>query len=401
VKNALPRAAAAIVLLARFGLSGCAIAPEVSRGYGGDVVAGRYIEPEAYAEFLRGAIAEAEGKSGEALAAYDEALRIDPRGVEIWTRVAAVRCAASPEDVRTDEALSRALALDERFGPTWAVKARCALSRGDEATARAAARKAAELDPSADGANVILAETNHGEPPAATREALVALTMTARDPVLAWDALAAWAEAHGDVALRGRAFESLVRIAPSRRGAAARVAEQLALAGQIGQARAVAAAAADAGDSGGTPLASGDYALAARLAVDEAIARGDPALVRERATRVRLTLEEAAARALLAGDPRLAREIASRVALADHADAGVRLVLAAGDRRDVLAALAETGRVRAPVSAAAWVALGEALAFAVPASEARARLASVAHEPVTPGDALVMSRLSSLSSGSL
>jgi hypothetical protein len=387
------------MLLAAFGLSGCAVASEVTRGYGGDVVVGRYIEPEAYAEFLRGAIAEAEGHSSEALAAYGDALRIDPRGVEIWTRIAAVRCAASPRDARADEAVSRALAIDPRFAPAWAAEAACAFSRGDEVAARTAARKATELDPFADGANVILAETKTRESQGATREALVALTVTARDPVLAWDALAAWAEAHGDVALRGLAFETLVKIAPSRRDEAARAAEQLAFAGHVGQARAVAAAAADAGEGAGTPMSSDVHPLAARLAIDDAIARGDAALVRRRATRVRVTLEEAAARALLAGDAGLAREIASRAALAGDTDAGVRLVLAAGDRRDVLALLAETGRPRAPVSAAAWVALGQALAFAVPTSEGHARLAALAHEPITSGDELVRSRFASLSSG--
>ncbi len=142
---------------AALALAGCAATPAVDRMYGGRVVAGRYVGPEAYAAFLRGAIAEAAGDAGAALVAYEEAARLDREGPEVWARIAAVRCAADPRDARADDAFARAFAADATYAPAWEAKARCALSRGDERGAAAAARRAAELDPTADGANVLVA----------------------------------------------------------------------------------------------------------------------------------------------------------------------------------------------------------------------------------------------------
>ncbi len=382
-------------------LSGCAGESAVERGYDDYVALGRYVPPGAYAAFLRGSIAEASGRPADALAAYDDALRGDRSGPEIWTRIAALRCAASPHDARADEALAKAMTLDADRAQTWTVKAACALARGDAAGAAVAARRATELDASADRANALLVRVAPltlasasasavasapalARPPLAkARETLLALTTTAGDPVVAWDALAAWAEAHGDVALWGYAYEGLVKADPERRESAARAAETLAGLGEIGTARAVAAAAADVTEA---PLAGIHDALAARLAVDEAIAQDDAPLVRQRATRVRVTLEEAAARALLVGNVALARRLASPVALADESDLGSRLVLAASDRHDVLAALSVDRRGAPPVSWATWAALRVALRAGV--ANADAALASVAHEPRVAGDTL-------------
>jgi hypothetical protein len=374
-------------------LSGCAATSEVTRDYGGRIVQGRYIEPEAYAAFLRGSIAEASGQTSDALAAYGAAARKDPWSVEIWTRIAAVRCAASPSDTLADEALARALAIDPRFAPAWAVKATCALGRGDGAAARDAAAKAAALDPEQDAANVLLADTAAPDRASEARSALVALTATAEDPVLAWSALARWASSHGDLALASFAYERLVKMAPSYRGATAEAAERLASTGRTSDARRVAAAAVDASEA---PFDAAAHPLAARLAVDDAIARKNAPLVRRRAIRVRLSLEEAAARALLAGDAPLARAIASQEASADADDQGVRLVLAAAFRRDALAALTEARAVRDPISGAAWVAVGEALAHAVPAAEVRKLLAGLSHDPITQGDSLVLGRAAAI-----
>jgi tetratricopeptide (TPR) repeat protein len=384
---------AVLVLAIGAALAGCAATSEVTRDYGGRIVQGRYVEPEAYAAFLRGSIAEASGQTADALAAYGAALRRDPGSVEIWTRIAAVRCAASPSDPLADDALAHAFAIDPRFAPAWAVKATCALGRGDGAAARDAAAKAAALDPEQDAANVLLADTATPERASEARTALVALTATAEDPVLAWSALARWASSHGDVALASFAYERLVKMAPSYREATAAAAERLALAGRTSEARRVAAAAVDASEA---PFGAAVHPLAARLAVDDAIARRDASLVRRRAIRVRLSLEEAAARAFLAGDASLARAIASKEASADADDRGVRLVLAAIDRRDALAALTEARTVRDPISGAAWVAVAEALAHVVPAAEARKVLAALAHDPITQGDSLVLGRAAAI-----
>ena len=101
--------AASFLLLA----SGCAGGSLVERAYDGHVVLGRAIEPEAYAEFLAGAMAESSGQEREALAAYERAARLDSRGPEIWTRVGAVRCALRPSNPGVDDAFARALALTD------------------------------------------------------------------------------------------------------------------------------------------------------------------------------------------------------------------------------------------------------------------------------------------------
>jgi Tfp pilus assembly protein PilF len=360
----------------------CAHAPAVERAYGVRVIQGRFIEPRAYAAFLRATLAEVNGDTKGALAAYGEAARLDPSAPEIWTRIGSVRCQADAHDPQADASFSRALTLEATYARAWAAKARCALSRGDLVAARTAARRATELDPGADGANVLLARTAAPERDAETRAALVALTVTARDRTVAWDALASWAEAHGDVALAARALRELARISPERREDVARAAEQLAGAGESSEAWGVAAAAADAGER---PLGV-EQALAARLAVDEAIARDDAGAVSARATRVRLPLDEAAGRALLAGKPRLARELASAIARADPTALGARLVLAASGGGDVLGAAYDARPHPQAVPAAAFVAFGIALVHSASSEHTRAVLAGMTHLGVVAGD---------------
>jgi hypothetical protein len=354
----------------------------VERAYDGHVVQGRSVDPDAYAAFLTGAIAEASGNGREALTAYERAARLDSGGPETWTRVGAVRCALRPGDPGADDAFARALAIDPRYAGVWGAKARCAASRNDPAATLVAARRAAELDPSADGANALLGRAGAALHDEGTRDALVALTATARDRVAAWDALATWASSRGDVALWARALETLVAIAPARREAVARAAEELAGAGEIGAARSVAAAAAEAGDG---PMTEDRYPLAARLAVDEAIGRGNADAVRTRATRARVTLEEAGARALLAGQRDLARAIALEVTRADPGASGARLVLAACEGKDLVGAAAE-GRRGASISGAGLAAFGAAIVHAVSPQDARATFAALRHAPLVAGD---------------
>jgi tetratricopeptide (TPR) repeat protein len=410
-------AAACILLLA----PACAGGPLVERAYDGHVVQGRSIEPEAYAAFLTGAIAEASADGQGALRAYTRAAHLDPRAPEAWTRIGAVRCTLNPADGHADDAFARALSIDDRYAGAWAAKAKCSLGRHDEAAALEAARRAAQLDPAADGAHAIIARAGRvdaeasrskdaeasrskdaeasrskdaeasrskdAEASRSTRDALVALTETARDHVAAWDALASWAESRGDVALWTRALGVLAKAAPARRDAVARAAEELAGDGEIGAARSVAAAAVDTGDE---PFAEDRRPLAARLAIDEAIARGDVPAVRLRATRARISLEEAGARAFLAGRHDVASAIEAAVVLADPDATGAKLVLAASDGRDVLGASWELGRRSARASGASFVAFGVAVVRVLPPAQARASLASIAHAPVVSGDDLVV-----------
>jgi hypothetical protein len=364
---------------------GCAHHSTVERAYGGDVVEGHFVSPAAYAAFLRGAIAEAEGHANEALSAYGAAADFDPASPEPWARMAHVRCSSGGREgiAKAESELAHALDLDSGYARAWAVKAACAAARGDVAGQRAAAARAAELDPQGDGASILLARAGDaGGASMASRQVLVALTVTAADPVAAWTAMASWAEAHGDVALWTRALIELARAAPERRDAIARSAEELAGAGNLGEGRAVAAAAIDASASA-LPTRLG---LAARLAVDEAIARRDGGAVRRRAARAGLPLEEAAGRALLGGERAIARQLASSTAAGDPGAFGARLVLAVADGADLGAALASRHPGDAPASAAALVALGVALMRVTPAVEARASLAAVPRLALVPGD---------------
>ena len=379
------RAAGALVVAVASAVGlGCAGPSTVERAYGGAVVEGRYVPPEAYAAFLRGAIAEADGHVEEAMVAYDEAARRDPSSPEPWARMGELACRSRGWDGGGAPFVRHALELDAAYAPAWDVEARCLLAAGRQADAAAAAARAAALDPRADGANVLLARLGGGQTDAAAsaREALVALTRTAPDRVVAWDALATWAQAHGDVASWASALRELVRLAPARRSAVARAAEELAGLGAIGSARGVAAAAVDATEG---PLPA-DAPLAARLAVDEAIARGSADEVRRRATRARIGVGEAAARALLAGNATLARLLAGEAAAADPTARGARLVLAASGGGDLIAASLDARPGDAPTSAAELVAFGVALAGAAASPGAFAPLGSIAHAPLVPGD---------------
>jgi hypothetical protein len=359
-------------------LLGCVAGSGVQRVYDGDVILGRFVSSEAYAAYLRGAIAEAEGHADEAQRAYEEAAERQPSSPEVWTRLGELRCRIAPRDPRAEDALSRALALDGGYAPAWSARASCALSRGDVAVARAAASRATELDPAADGAHALLARTAHEGLDPAMRERLLSLTATARNALVAWDALAAWARAAGDVPLWAQALHELAGRAPSRRGEIAAASETLAGLGELGAARSVAAAAVDASLE---PLSAG-HPLAARLAVDEAIARHDGDAVRSRATRARLSLEEIAGRALLAGARPLARELAAEVTRADPASRGARLVLAGCGGGDLVATAESLPAGPTPVAGAALVAFGIALTSGTSPERARAAMQVVARGPV-------------------
>ncbi len=377
------RGGRAALALGTLALVACAGGARVERAYDGHVVEGSVVQPEAYAAFLRGALAEAEGKLDPAADAYAEAAELQPGSPEVWTRLAAVACARDARSARAEAALSRALSIDPGFAPAWLVRARCATARGDLSTATSAASRAAALDPGADGATVVLVRAGAaGGRMQGARERLLALTLTARDTLAAWDALAAWAASAGDVPLWGRALRAAARMSSERRLVVAAAAEDLARAGYLAEARAVAAAAVDVGDD---PLPR-PYALAARLAVDEALARHDVALARERSTSARVPLEEVAARALLAGDASLARRLSAPVVAADPSARGARLVLAVCDGGDLTAAALDARHGDAQVTEAAHVAFGVALARALPAARVRDVLSAIPAEAPIAGD---------------
>jgi tetratricopeptide (TPR) repeat protein len=356
----------------------------VTRVYGSDAVEGRYIGPQAYASFLAGAIAEAKGDLAAALGAYEAALGLDGGSPELWTRIGAVRCRLDPRDPKADVAFHRALEGHPLYGPAWAAQARCLTARGDPSGARHAAEEAMRIDPEADAANILVLHDGAADP--AVREKLVALTLTAEDREAAWDALAHWAQAHGDLILLARASRELARVAPGRRDAVADVAEFLAGMGAVPEAREVAMAAVE-GDP--APMGGAAHELARRLALDAAIATGKADRVRNVASRARVPVDEAAGRALLAGKRELARSLAEVEASGDPTARGARWVLAVCTGGGLLAAatLHEPG---VEPAGAAWVAFARGLVREVGAESARLALGGMPKGAIVAGDDMVV-----------
>jgi hypothetical protein len=369
------RAAAALLLVAS-----CAAEAPVERAYDGRVVEGRFIEPAAYAAYLRGALAESAGVWKEAVVAYGRAAELDPRSWEAWWHVGRARCALDGRDPEALAAFARAHALAPAIAP---LAASCPRVEGPGAT----------TGPRPPGTTDAPAGLAPGAG-AAARDRALASALASHDPAAAWGALAAWSRDRDDVALETMALERQAVSDPSRRREIAARAEALAGMGQRAAARQVAAAAIGPGDD---PLPAGAVPLAGRLAVDEAILRGDAAAVRDRATRTRLGLDEAAARAGLLGQPSIARALARERAAADPEDLAAHLVALiaegsedAGPHVDpfrVMAAVDASPNAR--VAAAVWVLVGRALAPSLGAMRARRVVSRLDREPVGSGDETV------------
>jgi tetratricopeptide (TPR) repeat protein len=171
-----------------FALLGCGSTPRVTRVYDGRVVEERYIAPEAYAAFLRGALAEESGDFRSAIDAYREAEDEDEVDPEIATRLGEVRCRVDPRDPEIDRAFARAMKRDPGSASALAAAGRCALSRGRAAEAAELARRAAELDPSNVTLIAFAARTRAVEGDPAGRAQVVALTEAHGEIAAAWDA---------------------------------------------------------------------------------------------------------------------------------------------------------------------------------------------------------------------
>jgi hypothetical protein len=202
--------------------------------------------------------------------------------------------------------------------------------------------------------------------------------------------LVVWARRRDDVALEAFALARMAVADPSRRDEIAEAAEELAGLGQLTAARAVAALAFDAADA---PFSDERRMLARRLAVDEAIVRGDADATRRRAIRARIGPDEAAARALLHDQPALAVDLAMESARADPGDLGSCLVLAAMGKGsavagcvDIFGASAAVRASKRRLPAAVWVVFGRAAMRALGPGGARTTLAGVDHDAVIAGD---------------
>jgi tetratricopeptide (TPR) repeat protein len=350
----------------------------VARVVDGRTIVGREIPAEAYALFLRGAIAEASGQLDEAIAAYEAVRRWDDDDPEIFARIASARCTKDPADVAARSALARAFALDPAYGPALEARAKCGGGADDLARAAVAEPRWLPLQLAA-------ASARRDDP--RVGDDLLALTTRFSTQPAAWEALATWAFGHGARALGVHAAVELARLSPARSGVLHRFALALAGDGALTEARRVAAAAVDAradAARGGAPVPP---PLVARLAVDEALARGDASTALRRASSGRLTPAEIASRALLLGARSAAEEIATTVHGADPADAEASLVLAA------LAPGPGTGLPpvgAATVSAAGHAAYVRALVVRDGVATARAGAAVVRAAAGVAGDGLVV-----------
>lgn len=344
---------AALVALALLALAGCLAPPRVARVYDGQVVEERYVSAAAYADFLRGALAEEGGDPKGALAAYALALGEDDEDPEILARMGEVYCRVNPKDPAADRAFGRALGVDSTYAGALAAMARCALLRGRAAEAADLAARAAAQDPRSAGMQALFVHASaiRGEAGARGRQRAIALTIEHGQHIVAWDALIAWGRAHRDAELVARGLEGLVHAAPARADEAERGAVALLADGHLELARRLACAVADAPRD---RVRGPRDATAARLAVDEALARGDRDAALARATRGHVPLAEVAARALRLERRDLAEWIADSVVAADPGASGAWMVMAALSRSS------SAGAAGGGAAARAWaMVLGE------------------------------------------
>lgn len=138
-------------------LVGCGGAPgQVTRVVHGSVVEGPYIGHRAYASFLAGRLAEADGRLDQAESKYADAARADEQSPEPLARLGAVRCARG-DVAGANDAFEKALARDPEYEPTWTERSRCALAHGSTQDALADARRALVADPDSVDATVAFA----------------------------------------------------------------------------------------------------------------------------------------------------------------------------------------------------------------------------------------------------
>ncbi len=303
----------------------------VTRVVDGRTVEGRFIAPEAYALFLRGAIAESGGVLEEAIRAYEAVASVDDDDAEVFARIARVRCARDPHDPRAKAALEHAFALDSDYGPAWSAAATCGL---DSVGALGLAARFEPRDASVQVAYARALERSSSANVSAARATLLELSLEQPTSSEAMSALSSWADAHDDLDLLVLSLVESSRRVPRLDDSVARTALALAREGQLVRARRVAAALLDARarrDRGGPPLDEATRASLGRLAIDEAVAHDDEDALRRRADVARLPLAEAAARAALAARYPLARSVAEATLRADPSDVGARMVLVATD----------------------------------------------------------------------
>lgn len=311
---------------------GCAARPDVVRVYDGRVTVEKFVPEEAYAVFLAGTLAEASGEPKDALTHFERIADVDGGDPLIWTRIGELRCRLGASGRSVDDAFERALDLDPTYAGALAGRARCLLARGAPAKAVTWSRRAVAEDPTnvAAAAELARAESWLGASPAA-RARVVELTVAHGHDPAAWEALASWGRSHGDAGLYARGLEGLLRTAPARRSEVEAGARWLVGRGHVPVARSLAAAVLDASPERDVP--GPKDAVVARLAIDDALVRGDDDRAAARALRGRVPRSELAARALAFDRKVFAERVATQLADADPGAGAARMVLAAIEGR--------------------------------------------------------------------
>ncbi len=383
----------ASVLGASFGVLGCGGGNgRVVRVVDGRVVDGRFVEPEAYALFLRGAIAESNGALDEAVLAYEAVSRVDNGDPEVFARIARARCAREDRDPVARVALERAFALDADYGPAWAAAAACGSGEGPR-------ERAARAEPRDVGIQVSFAralEQSSSGRANAVRERLLALTLEQPESSEALSALVSWADTHDDLDLLVLALGEALTRAPHLDATVAHAVVNLAGEGQTARARRVAAALLDTrarGGHAGSPIDEVSLTAVGRLAVDEAAERDDRAALERRSVAAHMTSAEAAARAALFGRSDLARGLALDTLRADPNDSGARMVLASVSSRDVRVALFDASTRVPPAPALACALFARTLWRTAGAAAARTMLRAASCNAVVGSDGPVISLL--------
>lgn len=369
------------ILCGAIAWAGCASDPRVVRVYDGKLVEGRYVTPDGYAAYLRAVLAEESGDLKGALSQLQMAVAEDDDDAEVWARVGEVRCKASPNDKEADDAFARALKADPGYAGALAAKGRCALLRGKHEEAAELAKRGLAADPGNVTLDALLVRADARRPNAQLRERAIALTVAHAERAAAWDALVAWSRARHDADLLARGLEGLLRAAPTRLPEVERGALDLLGEGHLALARRVAASITDAPPQ--LLVRAPHDPTVGRLAVDEALARGDRELAVRRATQAHVELGEVAARAALLERREVATEIAHAVLAADPNAAAARMVLASIDAK-----VAKAPDTKESVPELVVLLLAERLASAGGVDAAKGFVERVAKRPLAPHDPL-------------
>jgi tetratricopeptide (TPR) repeat protein len=155
------RALALLACFASVTCFGCAEGSDgITRMADGVRYEGRFVNPEAYAAYLQGVEREAHGEYQLALSSYLEAHAEDPDSPEIWARIGAVQCVASPTEhgpKAAQVAFERGLHNDPSYYGNYLERARCAERAHAYRVALADATAAVARRPDDESANLMVA----------------------------------------------------------------------------------------------------------------------------------------------------------------------------------------------------------------------------------------------------